>query len=323
MKHLSDLLEQTSRTFALSIPFLPADLQRSVTVAYLLFRIADTIEDEFQGSIQERATALGVIADGFTASSHVMSEQVSELLSDLPPLENSNYAGLLNSIPAVLDEFHRLDITHRKIIAEHLSRTARGMAHFLGRDLSGEGVDDLRAYCYIVAGIVGEMCSALFVAYQPELTTVHARLQDGSATFGEGLQLVNIIRDAADDLHAGRCYLPECVNRTQLVALAREDLQTAAAYIETLEHASAHPGIVAFNTFNAALANHTLRAIEQDGAGAKVSRQHVNELQETIHSRIQAGTPLASLAAFDRVALMLPASSLGEHARHDTDHVAP
>ncbi len=37
-----------SRTFALTIPQLPPDLSRSVTNAYLLCRVADTIEDEPQ-----------------------------------------------------------------------------------------------------------------------------------------------------------------------------------------------------------------------------------------------------------------------------------
>ncbi|UYV11419.1 MAG: squalene/phytoene synthase family protein [Phycisphaera sp.] len=302
MKPINELLGQTSRTFALSIPFLPAELQRSVTVAYLLFRIADTVEDEFRGSTQERALALGAIADRFAASSDVLSETIGDLLSDQPPIQDSGYATLLSNTRVVLDEYGRLDAAHQKIIAEHLSRTARGMARFLDRDLSEAGVDDLRGYCYIVAGIVGEMCSALFVAYQPELAAVRAPLKNSSAAFGEGLQLVNIIRDADDDLHAGRCYLPKCVDRNELIALAREDLETAAAYVETLERASAHPGIVAFNTFNAALAHQTLRAVEQDGVGAKVSRERVIELNEAIQNRVRTGTPLASLAVAEPIA---------------------
>ena len=39
---LEDLLVKTSRTFALSIPPLPEPLRSEVTIAYLLFRIADT-----------------------------------------------------------------------------------------------------------------------------------------------------------------------------------------------------------------------------------------------------------------------------------------
>src|ERR1700722_15240599 len=40
------VLPQVSRTFALTIPQLPAALRDAVTNAYLLCRIADTIEDE-------------------------------------------------------------------------------------------------------------------------------------------------------------------------------------------------------------------------------------------------------------------------------------
>jgi len=42
------ILPAVSRTFALTIPQLPPDLSRSVTNAYLLCRVADTIEDEPQ-----------------------------------------------------------------------------------------------------------------------------------------------------------------------------------------------------------------------------------------------------------------------------------
>ena len=42
---LQDLLVKTSRTFALAIPQLPQPTLREVTIAYLLFRIADTFED--------------------------------------------------------------------------------------------------------------------------------------------------------------------------------------------------------------------------------------------------------------------------------------
>ena len=40
------ILQGVSRTFALTIPVLPASLSRAVGNAYLLCRIADTIEDD-------------------------------------------------------------------------------------------------------------------------------------------------------------------------------------------------------------------------------------------------------------------------------------
>lgn len=41
-----EILPKVSRTFALTIPQLPPELRRAVANAYLLCRIADTIEDE-------------------------------------------------------------------------------------------------------------------------------------------------------------------------------------------------------------------------------------------------------------------------------------
>ena len=299
MSTMSGLLERTSRTFALSIPFLPAELQRSVTVAYLIFRIVDTIEDEFEGDVNVRAAALDAISSQICHASEVLNDQVESLLSSMPAPRDDGYVELLRNAPAVLEQYQRLDGEVRMVIAGHLARTARGMAQYLGRDLSGGQVSDLKAYCYIVAGIVGEMCSSLFVVYQPELGSIEKDLQDRSAAFGEGLQLVNIVRDAEEDLHAGRCYLPMCVGRDELLVLAREDLRMAHGYIQTLENASAHPGIVAFNTFNAALVNLTLEAIERSGAGAKVTRAQVAELQKAIYSRMRSGLPIADLAAVE------------------------
>ena len=48
-------LPEVSRTFALNIPVLPPPMDLVVTVAYLLCRIADTLEDEARGQVSERA----------------------------------------------------------------------------------------------------------------------------------------------------------------------------------------------------------------------------------------------------------------------------
>ena len=57
-RRLDELLEKTSRTFALSIPVLPEPTRREVMIAYLLFRIADTFEDAAHWSPEDRIAAL-------------------------------------------------------------------------------------------------------------------------------------------------------------------------------------------------------------------------------------------------------------------------
>jgi phytoene synthase len=59
--------------------------------------------------------------------------------------------------------------------------------------------DDLRRYCELVAGAVGVACVAVYGSDDVE----HAM------TLGIALQLINIMRDVAEDLELGRIYLPQ------------------------------------------------------------------------------------------------------------------
>ena len=64
----------------------------------------------------------------------------------------------------------------------------------------------LQKYCHLVAGIVGEVASAIFG--RTEAATV-----EYAHKLGLALQLTNIIRDVGDDARRGRIYLP--VNELQ------------------------------------------------------------------------------------------------------------
>src|SRR5262245_56159479 len=62
MADLRSLLEATSRTFAPTIALLPEPLQYESTVAYLLFRLADTFEDATRWRRDRRHAALSQLA---------------------------------------------------------------------------------------------------------------------------------------------------------------------------------------------------------------------------------------------------------------------
>ena len=280
---IDQLLQKTSRTFAISIPCLDDRLRRSVSVAYLLFRIADTVEDELEGTPSDRVDALRSIASGFGNDPSVLADALAGIQSEAAIPSHEGYAELLGCTPLVVGEFRALPRSTQRIIAAHLARTASGMADFLSRDLSGGSFDDLRAYCYAVAGIVGEMLSALFVEACPALASAESRLIEQSAAFGEGLQLVNIVRDSAVDIRAGRHYVPSSMSRESLIGIARADLAVAVRYIETLATNGADIGVVRFNAINTELALRTLTLVEDQGPGAKLSRERVADVIEQIN----------------------------------------
>ena len=103
-------------------------------------------------------------------------------------------------------------------------------------------MDDLHDYCYAVAGIVGEMLTELYVLDWPQLQSVAVDLRGRAARFGEGLQLVNILKDAQGDAQEGRVYLPRGVPVQQIFELAGRDLERAGEFVELLRGAGAQRG---------------------------------------------------------------------------------
>lgn len=281
MADLDDLLRRTSRTFALSIPLLPEPTRERVAIAYLLFRIADTFEDAARWSRERRVVALiefGRLLDTPSGA----ADRAAAWAAD-PPIRHEGYVDLLRGTPAVLAAFHRMPPDVRARVREPLGRTVAGMAEVVrGADAAGRiRLRDRRAlrhYCHLVAGIVGEMLTELFLLESEALGPAAAYLRRRARFFGEGLQLVNILRDASADLDEGRSFLPPSVSRASLHDLARRDLRRAAEYTEALRKHRAPAGVVSFCGLPIVLATATLEVVSAHGAGAKLSRGEVAAL---------------------------------------------
>lgn len=313
MADLDDLLEKTSRTFALSIPLLPEPTRRQVVIGYLLFRIADTFEDAAGWPRSERIQAL----DDFcrlledrppeTETDEESRDAVSSEVEALArrwqaevPIDHDGYGELLGETPAVLDAFFALDDPARSLVREHVQRTARGMAVYVARtDVDGElqlrDLQDLRDYCYVVAGIVGEMLTELFLLDRPQLAPKAEYLRSRARRCGEAQQLVNILKDSSFDATEGRSYLAGA-DRETVFRLARADLQVFLEYIQALQDAGVEDGLVAFNALPVLLAFAALDKVESDGPGAKISRDTVFAIMADLERALDAGRPVVSLA---------------------------
>jgi farnesyl-diphosphate farnesyltransferase len=185
----------------------------------------------------------------------------------------------------------------RAVLRRELQRTVSGMAGFVRRgdplgNLRLASLRELRDYCYVVAGIVGEMLTELFLLDAEALVPVAPRLRRRSRFFGEALQLVNILKDAGSDATEGRVYLPAGIDRARVFALARRDLDIAADYVGTLQRAGAPDGFVAFTGSPAVLARASLDRIESTAPGAKLTRAEVGVLMERMFENLAAGRPL-------------------------------
>jgi farnesyl-diphosphate farnesyltransferase len=333
------ILPHVSRTFALTIPQLPLGLRTAVTCAYLLCRIADTIEDEPALSPPETLSFLqrfSAILNG-RGDGALLAREIAQRLSDRTlPTERD----LVINMERVLGVMGRLNAPQRAAIQRCVELMCFGMPRFQFT-ASTKGLarsTDLDDYCYYVAGVVGEMLTELFCDYSPEIARQRMALSAKAASFAQGLQMTNILKDVWEDRSRGACWLPQEVFGRHGVNLAEVssepfDPRFGAAFRELVGTAHAHlrnaleytllipareTGIRRFCLWAIGLAVLTLRKIEHNprftaGAQVKVSRNAVamtrlltlvagrsNWMLRGLFAQAAHGLPLAPLSELRR-----------------------
>jgi farnesyl-diphosphate farnesyltransferase len=296
------ILPHVSRTFALTIPQLPPALSIPVTSAYLLCRIADTIEDEPALSAPETLAFLqrfSAVAGGI-GDPKALARDLEHRLSDRTlPTERD----LVSNMDRVVRVTANLGEAQHAAIQRCVELMCYGMPRFQF-NASVKGLpksSDLDDYCYYVAGVVGEMLTDLFCDYSADIERRRAALVALAASFAQGLQMTNILKDVWEDRGRGACWLPQDVftrhgvdlaqvsneindprfsaGMTELVAVAHAHLRNALDY--TLLIPGKEKGIRRFCLWAIGLAVLTLRKIAHNpgftaGAQVKVSRTAVS-----------------------------------------------
>jgi farnesyl-diphosphate farnesyltransferase len=205
----SEMLKGVSRTFALTIPQLPAALCRVVSNAYLLCRIVDTIEDEptLTGARKNYFCQQFLRTLNAPKNAETFSRQLCvSLSSQTSPAEHE----LIRNVPRVVRITRSFSEPQREALQRSLRAMAKGMGQFQlrGEKQGLQSLEDLDQYCYYVAGVVGQMLTNLFCLHSPEIAQNRKALMALAASFGQGLQMTNILKDVWEDYQRGACWLP-------------------------------------------------------------------------------------------------------------------
>jgi farnesyl-diphosphate farnesyltransferase len=251
------MLPAVSRTFALSIRVLPGALGQAVLVAYLLCRIADTIEDEPTLSAERKAALLDLFLEclydlGSAGRYVAMSADVGG---------DAGHVRLNQGAEMVFLELHALPAGSRAHVRRWVGEMVGGMRTFVLRYPTGiriQSLDEYREYCYYVAGTVGYMLTDLWHEHSSTIgTSRYWLLRERCREFAEALQTVNILKDVTRDAEQeNSIYIPEQLlrehgsshatllvderarqTRDAFIALGRlaaRDLDHAQAYLLTL-----------------------------------------------------------------------------------------
>ncbi len=333
-QYQNDILQGVSRTFALTIPQLPDALRPVVVNAYLLCRIADTIEDEVAlTAVQKRRFAQQFID---VVAGHAPSEPFAAQLSGLLSAQT-----LAAERELVANSARVLRITHAMTPAQHaallrcVTVMANGMALFQANK-TPDGLADLAQldnYCYYVAGVVGEMLTELYCDYSDEIKVKREVMLRLAVSFGQGLQMTNILKDIWEDHGRGACWLPQDIFRRhgfelrslnpgahpanfgeglgELIAIARAHLENALTY--TLMIPRHEKGIRRFCFWALGMAVLTLRKINlhrdfTSGRQVKISRRSVKATIAATH--LTNNSDAVARLMFNLAAIGLPKAAV-------------
>lgn len=227
------VLPYVSRTFALTIPQLPEPVADIVTNAYLLCRIADTIEDDpaldAAAKAQAQARFLATL-DGDGDADAFGRRTAAQLSAATPDAERA----LVHETGRVVAFARSLEPREREVVRRCVAIMCRGMSEYQRR-ASPAGLPDMHAvdrYCYYVAGVVGEMLTEVFALHSPGVRAHRDEMLALATSFGEGLQLTNILKDTREDQQRGACWLPRDVFAHYGVDLERVRLEALGRRIE-------------------------------------------------------------------------------------------
>jgi farnesyl-diphosphate farnesyltransferase len=184
-------LKPVSRSFYLSIRFLPRRIRPTVATAYLLARASDTIADTNRLPADLRLETLRLFCDA-------VNRDVPRFFSSLRECARHQQPGgeqmLLDVLPRILEAVRELPAHHRNLVYEVLGKILRGQSLDLVRFEGKSGVhalqteDELDEYTYLVAGCAGEFWTKLCLWEWPGYSTLsEPELVDLGIRFGKGL----------------------------------------------------------------------------------------------------------------------------------------
>ena len=205
MTTLRDLLRSASRTFAIGIEQLPSILCDAATVAYLLLRVSDYLEDNEDMAAEDKVKLLNIwveILDGQTKS--------EELTSQVQNVDTSNPDAVVAQHAAdILTRLSTLPKEVQEIITQHVIHSTLGMARWVERGPQVNDETDLDDYMFEVAGRVGYLLTHLFAWYSFTIRNRRDTLLPLAREFGLALQTVNVIRGLRKDYERGWVFVPK------------------------------------------------------------------------------------------------------------------
>ncbi len=279
---IKNLLKTTSRSFYLSIKFIPKNMRNCFACGYLLCRYADSITDT---NFLSKTRKIFWLKKFPSLLIHQQKNETETLVKEIFSAKEKNTAEkkLLENLSTCIDFFNTLNIDEKKLVIEVVENVCKGMLldleYFSDEKIKAlETAKQLEEYCYYIGGMPGVFWTKLIMLKAKKHYNPQIFLQ--AEKIGKSLQLVNILKDIEQDYKIKRCYLPA------------EDLQVHNLFVQDI----AKPQN--FYKLKQVLDKWILKS----GEGLLTSKEYIHQLPNNFWLRLSIMLPL--LFAFDTLTLI-------------------
>jgi phytoene synthase len=181
--------QQWAKTFYLGTLLLPQEKRKAIWAIYVWCRRTDEIMDSVEAS---------------TKSQDELSDNLDEWEENTKNVFKGNIKSELDSV--LLDTIEKYPQSIKPYL-DMIDGQRMDLNKFRYKDF-----DELKLYCYRVAGTVGLMTQNVMgidSAYTSAPWSAMPDPSEAAIALGIANQLTNILRDVGEDRHRGRIYLPQ------------------------------------------------------------------------------------------------------------------
>ncbi len=200
-KFCRKILQQVSRSFALTIPLLDKRLKDAVLIVYLQDRLLDNFEDELPAiSLAQRRALMDKVVAIFAPQHQSLPPEVEEIKAWADEFNDKALQKMVAGTDKIWQAYQGLEQSIQRLSFDWLTEMNQGMQEYLQQEI--KTFADLDEYCYYVAGTVGGFLTDLLLA-KTEVSTADKEILKANFTdAGLFLQKVNITRDIKEDIAA-------------------------------------------------------------------------------------------------------------------------
>jgi len=297
MSKLSALFQNTGGTIRWVASWMPGPIRQQFQLAYLLWRLVDTVEDCAAWPRARRIVALRQLVQLLQSPSPTLARHVRSALPKQDAINDIALTTLIAELPEIVAGLGEFPPAVRDVVRECCCATVAGMIQALERATDPWMIDlhtmeDLCTYINAVGAMPLHAMTVMFAAEYSALEPLTPYLLARVSPYAQGVCMADYLEDFHDDLAEHKRMLPPDVSVEHVIWRARQGLVAGQEYVAALQATDVPKGLIGACAGPILFAEQMLCHIERYGPGVTLERSRVATIDARLQTALLHNQPL-------------------------------